>query len=74
MQCGRVAPWIAVQQPSRAGVVTQQAEQDPDGGGLAGPVGAEESVHLTGLDRQVQPVECARPAEGLDQAGHGDHR
>ena len=33
-----------------------QAEQDLDGGRLAGAIRAEEAKHLSGLDDEVQPV------------------
>jgi hypothetical protein len=39
------------------GIGPQQAEQDADRGGLAGPVRAEESVHLTCLHLEVEAVE-----------------
>ena len=67
MQLDRVAPRVAAEQPDRAGVGAQQAEQDADGGGLAGAVRAEEAVHLSGGDRQVEPVEGLGGAEGLVQ-------
>ena len=62
-----VAPGVAAQEPRLAGVGAQQAEQDADRRRLAGAVGAEEAVHLAGLDGQVQPVERARGTEGLDR-------
>ena len=57
MQGDRVAPGVAAEQLGPAGVGPQQAQQDPDGGGLAGPVGAEEPVYLAGPHLQVEPVE-----------------
>ena len=48
VQLGRVAPRVAAEQPDRAGVGAQQAEQHADRGGLAGPVRAEEAMHLAG--------------------------
>jgi hypothetical protein len=62
-----VTPGVAAEQLGGAGVGPQQPQQDPDGGGLAGAVGAEEPVHLAGPDLQLQPVKGAGGAEGLDQ-------
>ena len=72
VQLDRVVPGVAAEQPCGAGVGAQQAEQDADGGGLPGAVGSEEAVYLAGLDREVESVECAGAAEGLDQAGDRD--
>ena len=72
MQLGRVVPRVAAEQRDVAGVGAQQPEQDPDGRGLPGAVRAEESVHLTGRDLQVETVEGVRGTEGLYEAGHGD--
>ena len=58
----------------RAGVGAQQPEQHPQGRRLAGTVRAEEPVHLTGRDREVEPVQRARRAEGLLQPGDVDRR
>jgi len=62
-----VAPGIAAQQPDLARVCPQQSEQHTDGRGLAGAVGAEEAVHLTRGDVQIQPVQRTGPSEGLHQ-------
>ena len=62
-----VGPRVAAQQADLAGVGAQEAEQDADGGRLAGAVGTEEAVHLARLDGQVEPVERAHVAEGLDE-------
>ena len=45
----------------RAGGRRQQGGQHVDGRGLARAVGAEEAVDLAGRDRQVDPVDGARP-------------
>jgi hypothetical protein len=39
----------------------QQGGKHVNGGRLAGAVGAEEAVHLAGLDAQVDPVNRPRP-------------
>src|SRR5690606_33219830 len=60
-----------------ARVGAQQAEQHADRGGLAGPVGAEEAVHLAAGDVQGEVVEGDGAAKGLGQVadfngvGHG---
>jgi hypothetical protein len=48
-----LAPRVAAEHGRRAGVRPQQSEEHPDGGGLAGPVGAEEAVHLALLDGEA---------------------
>jgi hypothetical protein len=57
VQRDRVVPGVGVQQAGDAAGGAEQAEQDADGGGLAGAVGAQEAVDLAGADLQVQPVE-----------------
>jgi len=46
------------------------ASQHADGGGLGCAVGPEEAVHLTGRDREIQPVKRDRGAETFDKAGY----
>ena len=58
MQRDRVGPRVAAEQPDGPGVGAQQAEQDPDGGGLPGAVRAEEAGHLAGRHGEVQTVEA----------------
>jgi hypothetical protein len=72
VQGDRVAPGVAAEQLGPAGVGPQQAQQDPDGGGLAGPVGAEEPVYLAGPHLQVEPVEGPGGAEALHQSRDRD--
>jgi hypothetical protein len=67
VQVDGVAPGVTAQQRGLAPVLAQQAEQDPDGGGLARAVRAEEGVHLTRTDLQVQAVQGRGPAERLAQ-------
>jgi hypothetical protein len=67
-----VAPRIAAEQADTAGVGAEQAEQDADGGRLAGPVRPEEAVHLAGLHLEVEPVQRPRRSERLDQAADAD--
>ena len=63
VQRGSVAPRIAAEQPGRPAAGPQQAEQDPDGGGLTRPVRPEEAVHLPGRHGQVKRLQRAGPAE-----------
>jgi hypothetical protein len=67
VQPGRVPPRIAAQQPGLAAVGPEQAEQNPQRGGLAGAVRAEERVHFAGPDSQVKAVERADRTEPLLQ-------
>lgn len=72
VECRRVAPGVAAEQADVPGVGPQEAEQDADGGRLARAVRAQEAVHLTGGDLQVEAVEGPRRAERLPQARDGD--
>ena len=72
MQRGGLAPRVAAEQPDLAGVLAEQAEQDPDSRRLAGAVGSEETVHLAAGDREVEPVQGPGRAEGLDEPGNLD--
>ena len=67
MQFDRVVPRVQTQYVDVPGIGAEQAENDPDRGGLAGAVRAEESGHLTGLHGQVETVECLHLTEGLVQ-------
>ena len=67
VQVGRVLPRVPTEQSHLAGVGAQQAEQDSEGGGLAGAVGAEEAVHLPPSYLQVETVEGERHSEPLHQ-------
>lgn len=69
-----VGPRVAAEQPSRSAVLSQEAEKDPDGGGLARAVGAEETVHFSGLHGQVELVQGSVVSEGLDDSAHLDGR
>jgi len=53
---------------------TVQAEQQPDGGRLAGAVGTQVPVHLPPLDREIERVERQRVAVALRQPLRVDHR
>jgi hypothetical protein len=68
-----IAPGVAAEHGGLAGVGLEQAEQDPQGGGLARAVRPEEGVHLTGPDGQVQAVQGGRPAERLAQTRSAQH-
>ena len=72
----RIGERVDAEHRDLAGVGTQQPGDDPQGGGLAGPVGTEQGVELPGPDRQVEAID-RRPVEVLDEApklqgGHGD--
>ena len=51
----------------RAGVGADQAEQHPQGGGLAGAVGAEEPGDRAGVDGEGQVVDGGHAAEALGE-------
>jgi hypothetical protein len=72
-QPGAAGARILAQHPHGAGGGPQQVQQQPDGGGLAGPVGAQVPEHLPGLDCQVQPLQRRVPAVALDQPLGQDH-
>ncbi len=59
--------------PGGPGVGHQQGGQDANGGGLAGPVGAEKAEDGAGDHVEVEPVEGSHLAVVLDQAGGLDH-
>ena len=65
-----VAARIHAQDPDGPGITAVHAQQDADGGGLARSVGAEESVDLSRLDRQVEAVDGPQSSEDLGQAAH----
>jgi hypothetical protein len=71
---GGLAPGVAAEKLGRAAVGAQEAEEDPEGGGLAGPVRAEEAVDLAAGHLEVEAVERARAPERLAEAGHADDR
>ena len=72
MQLHRFAPGVAAQEPCLPRVLADKAEQYAQRRRLARAVGSQEAVHLTTLYREVQPVQRAGLAEGLDQARHQD--
>jgi hypothetical protein len=57
-----------------AGVGLVGAGQDFDEGRFAGAVLAEQAVHLTGLDVEVDAVEGPDSGERLGDAGHAEQR
>src|SRR5690606_16208621 len=65
VQAGGVPPRIAAEQRHRSAVGAQQTQQDPDGGGLAGAVGAEETVHLARGHGEVEAVQSDGGSERL---------
>ena len=67
MQLDGVGPRVAAEQARLARVGPEQAQQDADGGRLAGPVGPEEAVDLAGRHLQIQAVESPRRPERLHQ-------
>ena len=60
VQLDGVAPRGAAEQARLARVGPEQAEQDADGGRLAGPVGPEEAVDLARRHLEIQAVESPR--------------
>src|SRR5690606_35106831 len=68
VQPDRLFPGVLAEEPGGAPVGLEQTEEHPDRRGLTGSVGSEEPVHLARLDAQVEPVEGAGGAEGLDQS------
>ena len=67
VQCDRVAPRIAAEQPHGSAVGAEQAEQHADGGGLARAVRPEKAGDVTWRDGQVEAVERLGTAERLGQ-------
>ena len=61
-------PGLDAQDGGGAGVGPGEAEEDVEGRGLAGPVGAEEGDDLAGGHREVEAVDGGDGAEGLGQA------
>src|SRR5205823_1185571 len=74
VQLHRLAPGVAPEQDSAAGIGPQEPEQDADRRGLARAVGPEEPVHLAGRHGEVEPVQCLRVPEGLVEPGDLDGR
>ena len=72
MQVHGIEPWITAKDAHSTSVGPQQAEQDPQRGGLPGSVGSQESVDLPLGHAQVESVERLGPTESLDQADHVD--
>jgi len=58
----------------RAGVGGDQAEEHPEGGGLAGPVGAEEAGHRPRLDLEAELVDGEHVAETFGESLDTDGR
>src|SRR5690606_4589585 len=67
MQFGGVRPGIGSEETGLTGIGSYEPEEDPDRGGLAGPVGAEEPMNLSLRYFEVEPVEGPHMSEGLDQ-------
>ena len=72
VQCCRLGPGVATEQPRVTAVRAQQPEEDPDRGRLPRAVRPEEPVHLTGGDRQVESVEGQRGSEAFGESGDLD--
>ena len=60
-----LAAAVPAEHESAAGRRPDQVQQDPDGGGLAGPVGAEEAEDLAAADLQVQVDDAAAAAAAV---------
>ena len=67
MDVDGVAPGVLAEDCDRAGAEPELAEQSADRGRLAGAVGAQEAVDLTGADGQVQSVQGGDGAETFDE-------
>ena len=67
MQLDRIAPRIGTEQADLAAILTQQAQQDTDGGGLAGAIRPEEGMHLANANLKIETVERAHAAISLGQ-------
>jgi hypothetical protein len=65
MEGDRIAPRIASEQGRRSAVGPKEAEQDADRCRLSRTVRAQESVDLTGRDRELEAVEGAGRTERL---------
>jgi len=63
---------VVTEDTGLAGVGPQDRGEDPDGGRLAGAVGAEEAEHGAGRDGEIDPVEGGDVSEPLDEAGGDD--
>src|SRR3954451_15196148 len=74
VQGGDVAPRVAAEQARGAAVGAIEAEQNPDRGRLAGAVRPEKSMDLALGHRQIEAVQRARGAEGLDEVADLDGR
>jgi hypothetical protein len=59
---------------NHAGIGPDQAEQHPQEGGLAGPVGSEDAVHLAGRHAEGDVVDRPDRSERLGHADHVDSR
>ena len=71
---GDCGPGLEAHDRDVAGRGDGQPENHVDGGGLPGSVGAEEGDDLTGLDGQVDPVDCDHRAEGAGDTVELDGR
>ena len=72
--CPHRLPRGDAQDGGGAGVGAGEAEDDVEGGGLAGAVRSQEGDDLAGGDRQVQGVHGDDGAEGFAQTAHADGR
>ena len=57
MQGHDIPPGVLAEQLDAAGIRLQEAEEHPDGGRLAGAVGAKKAHDFAALDREVNPHE-----------------
>ena len=67
-----VAAQVQAEELDRSLARPDQAEQDPEGGRLAGPVRAEEAVDVAGLDRQVDVIDRDDLSVPLDEPSRGN--
>jgi hypothetical protein len=68
----RLSDRVDARHQDSATVGSKQGGQDPDQGGLPGPVGAEKGRYLTFSHLHAQTVEGDRLAEGLGHLGDFD--
>src|SRR5262249_52946222 len=68
----RVLPDVEAETGALAGGRGEEAAEDPERGGLAAAVGAEEAADLTPGDAQVEPLHHRARPEGLAEAADVD--
>ena len=67
VQLHGITPGVFAEHLHGAGIRTQDAEQDPDGGGFPGTVRPQETVYLPGLHPEVELIQGTDGTEILRQ-------